>query len=264
MMHTIAAPLRSAMLVALIVLSLPIVATAATITMYLTDFDTLYLGSQNDGTGAIYDATALPGATGGFDTTLAESLQAASFKLDSTALGTIVNVPGPGNGADDMWGDLRVNGVGGTLARNAINFNKGNNNGTFGFDWFTKAFNNGGAVGNYLQLGLTSVNVTITDGTLGPGKEFTVAGTATVLSQNLPFGLAFDTGQLVQFTYSAPNPGIVGSDPNNTTGVLAASGAMTITGTQVIPEPASIALVCAGGLMLGITVLRRPRNRRAA
>src|SRR3954454_4112291 len=126
MIHTIVRSLRSGFLIALIVLSLPIVAAAGTITMYLTDFDALYLGSQNDGTGAIYDATAYPGATGGFDTTLADSLQAASFKLDSTALGTVVNVPGAGNTSDDMWGDLRVDSVGGTLLRNVINFNKGN------------------------------------------------------------------------------------------------------------------------------------------
>src|SRR4051794_30650979 len=115
MMHTIARSMRSGIVVALVILSLPIVATAGTINMYLTDFDALYLGSQNDGLGAIYDATAYPGAAGGFDTTLADSLQAASFKLDSTPLGTVVNVPGAGNTSDDMWGDLRVDGVGGTL-----------------------------------------------------------------------------------------------------------------------------------------------------
>src|SRR6188474_3425086 len=106
MMYIIGRHLRSGIVIALIVLSLPIVGTAATITMYLTDFDTLYLGSQNDGTGAIYDATAYPGGNGGFDTTLADSLQAASFKLDSTPLGTLVNTPGASNTADDMWGDL--------------------------------------------------------------------------------------------------------------------------------------------------------------
>lgn len=263
MMNTIVRHLRSGIVVALIVLSLPIVATAATITMFLTDVDALYLGSQNDGTGAIYDATAYPGAAGGFDTTLADSLQAASFKLDSTALGTVVNVPGAGNTSDDMWGDLRVDQIGGNLPLNTINFNKGNDGGTYGFDWFLKPTNNGGAVGNFLRLGLTSVNVTITDGTQGPGKEFTVSGTATVLSQNLPFGLAFATGQLVQFTYSAPNPGIVAGG-NGTIGTLGASGAMTITGTQLVPEPASIALLCTGGLMLGIGVLRRRSKSRAA
>jgi hypothetical protein len=161
-----------------------------------------------------------------------------------------------------MWGDLRVDAAGATLTRNAINFNRGNNIGNYGFDWFVKS---GNTLGNFLRLKLTSVNVTLIDGTVPPpgSSEFTVSGTATVLSQNLPFGLAFDTGQLVQFTYSAPAPGITGSSPTPTTGVLG-NGAMTITGAQVVPEPASIALICTGGLMLGIGVLRRNTKRRAA
>jgi hypothetical protein len=75
--------------------------------------------------------------------------------------------------------------------------------------------------------------------------------------------MAFDTGQLVQFTYSAPNPGIVGGSTVTTTGVLGASGAMTITGTQFqnqVPEPASIALFCT---VLGIGLLRRNSKKRA-
>jgi len=260
MIHTIVRSLRSGIVIALIVLSLPIVATAGTITMYLTDFDVTYLGSANNGTGAIYDAIALPGADGTFVTTNADELQAASFKLDATPKGTLVDTPG--SGADDMWGDLRVDAAGATLTRNAINFNRGNNIGNYGFDWFVKS---GNTLGNFLRLKLTSVNVTLIDGTVPPpgSSEFTVSGTATVLSQNLPFGLAFDTGQLVQFTYSAPAPGITGSSPTPTTGVLG-NGAMTITGAQVVPEPASIALICTGGLMLGIGVLRRNTKRRAA
>ena len=50
-----------------------------------------------------------------------------------------------------------------------------------------------------------------------------------------------------------------------TTGVLGASGAMTITGpADPVPEPASIALLCASGLILGIGALRRHRKSLAA
>jgi hypothetical protein len=260
MMHIIGRSLRSGIVIALIVLSLPIVASAGTITMFLTDFDVTYLGSADNGTGAIYDAIALPGADGTFATANADQLQAASFKLDSTPKGTLVDTPG--SSADDMWGDLRVDAAGSTLTRNQINFNRGNDVGNIGFDWFVKS---GNTLGNFLRLKLTSVNVTLIDGTIPPpgSSEFTVSGTATVLSQNLPFGLAFDPGQLVQFSYSAPAPGITGVNPETTTGVLG-SGAMTITGTQLVPEPASIALICTGGLMLGIGVLRQNSKRRAA
>ena len=256
MMHTIAPRLRCGIVVALTVFSLPIVGTAGTISMFLTDFDVTYLGSATVG-GAIYDAISVNGANGSFNTNDADELQAASFKLDQTALGTLVDAPAPS--ADDMWGDLRVNGIGGTLPRNTVNSGRGNNDGTFGFDWFLKPKNNGGGVGFFLRLGLTSMTVTLTD--LPPGAEaFTFSGLGTVLSQNLPFGLAFDTTQQVAFSYTAPKAGLSGGSP--ATGALG-TGAITITGTQ-IPEPASIALLGTGGLMLGIGVFRRHGKRRAA
>src|SRR3954451_3022549 len=139
MMHIIGRSLRSGIVIALIVLSLPIVASAGTITMFLTDFDVTYLGSADNGTGAIYDAIALPGADGTFATANADQLQAASFKLDSTPKGTLVDAPG--SSADDMWGDLRVDAAGSTLTRNQINFNRGNDVGNIGFDWFVKSGN---------------------------------------------------------------------------------------------------------------------------
>jgi len=253
MIYTIAARLRCGIVVALAALSFPVATRAATITMYLTDFDVTYLGSADNATGAIYDAIALPGADGTFVTTNADQLQAASFKLDSTAKGTLVDTPG--SSADDMWGDMRVDGAGSTLTRNTINFNRGNNSGNYGFDWFLKS---GNTLGNFLRLKLTSVNVTLIDGTLPPpgSSEFSVSGTATVLSQNLPFGLAFDTGQLVQFTYSAPAPGITGSGPNPTSGVLG-GGSMTITGAQIVPEPATLAVTLLG--LVGLVAYRRNR-----
>jgi len=246
--------LRFAALALSIVCGLPLVSSAATITMYLTDMDVTYLGSANNGNGSIYDAIAQPGADGTFVTANADELQAASFKLDSAALGTLVDTPG--SATDNMWGDLRVDGAAAgtgnlsTLLRNVINFNKGANPGTYGFDWFVKS---GTTLGNFLRLGLTTVNVTLTDGTLGSGSEFTVSGTATVLGQNLPFGLAFAPGQLVSFSYSAPAPGITGTNPTSTTGVLG-SGAMTITGIQV-PEPVSAILMLSA--VIGCSALRR-------
>ena len=226
--------------------------------MYLTDFDVTYLGSADNATGAIYDAIALPGADGTFVTANADELQAASFKLDSTAKGTLVD--SVGSSADDMWGDLRIDAAGSTLTRNAINFNRGNNTGNYGFDWFVKS---GNTLGNFLRLKLTSVNVTLIDGTIPPpgSSVFGVSGTATVLSQNLPFGLAFDTGQLVQFSYSAPAPGITGGNSTTTTGVLG-SGGTTITRCSRWCRSRLCPLICTGGLMLKLGSLAKQQKVR--
>jgi hypothetical protein len=239
----------------LIVLGLPRAGLAGTITMFLTDLDVSYLGSAPVG-GAVFDTIAVAGATGGFDTDLADKLQAASFKLDNAQLGTVVDTVG--SNTDDMWGDLRVNSIGASVPRNVINFGLGNDGGTFGFDWFLRPLNNGGATTNFLRLGLTNINLSLTD--IPPGGEaFTFTGVATVLSQNLPFGLSFDTTQPIAFSYTAPKAGLSGGSP--ATGALG-TGALTITGTQAqIPEPATAALFVAGATVLGFKGLRR---RRAA
>ncbi len=260
MMFTTALRLRSGIVVALAILILPTVCAAGTISMFLTDFDVTYLGSAPASAGvpgAIYDAISINGANGAFNTNDADELQAASFKLDQTALGTLVDSPVPTG--DDMWGDLRVNGIGGSIPRNTVNAGLGNDDGTFGFDWFLKPKNNGGGVGFFLRLGLTNLTVTLTD--LPPGAEaFTFSGLGTVLSQNLPFGVAFDTSQKVAFSYTAPKAGLSGGNPST---AAIGSGAITITGVQ-IPEPAPIALLGTGGLMLGIGVVRRNGKRRVA
>src|SRR3954462_3219912 len=130
MLHCVATRLRFGFVVALMVLCLPVVGAAGTITMFLTDFDVTYLGSAPIG-GAIYDAISVNGANGTFNTLDSDKLQAASFKSDATPLGTLVDTTG--SNTDDMWADLRENGVGASITRNVINFGLGNDGGTFGF-----------------------------------------------------------------------------------------------------------------------------------
>jgi hypothetical protein len=246
------------LVVSLIIVALPCTGRAGTITMFLTDFDVSYLGSAPVG-GAIFDAIAVSGATGTFDHLNADELQAASFKVDNNAVGTVVDTVG--STTDDMFGDLRINNVGASIPRNIINFGLGNDGGTFGFDWFIKSTNPLGAATNFLRLGLTNVNVSLTD--IPPGGEaFTFTGLATVLSQNLPFGLAFDPNQPIAFSYTAPKAGLSGGNP--ATGAIG-SGALTITGTQqVIPEPASIVLLSMGWSLFGLALHARYRRRRVA
>jgi hypothetical protein len=154
-----------------------------------------------------------------------------------------------------MWADLRVDGVGSSIPLNVINFGLGNNDGTYGFDWFLKPKNNAGAVGFFLRLGLTNLTVTLTDFPPNAGA-FTFSGVGTVLSQNLPFGLAFDTTQKVAFSYTSARAAFSNVAPAIAAG---GNGAITITTTRV-PEPGSIALFCAGGAMLGIGAPQRRRK----
>ena len=254
MKRSIATCLGCVIVVTFIALSLPTVEAAPIITMSLTDFDAGYLASAPVG-GAIYDGIYVNGANGAFNTNDADQLQAASFKSDQTAVGTLVDTPA--SSVDDMWGDLRVDGVGSSIPLNVINFGLGNNDGTYGFDWFLKPKNNGGAVGFFLRLGLTNLTVTLTDFPPNAGA-FTFSGVGTVLSQNLPFGLAFDTTQKVAFSYTSARAAFSGITPPIAAG---GNGAITITTTRV-PEPGSIALFCAGGTMLGIGAPQRRRKRQ--
>jgi hypothetical protein len=250
MKRSIATCLACIFIVTFTTLGLPTHGAAANITMSLTDFDVVYLGSAQVG-GALYDGGGpFDAANGSFDTSDADQLQAASFKSDQTAVGTLVDAPA--SSADDMWANLHINGVGSSIPLDVINFGLGNNDGTYGFDWFLRPKNNAGGVGFFLRLGLTNVTVTLTD---FPNNAFgfTFSGAGTVLSQNLPFGLAFDTTQRVAFSYTSARAGFSGIVPPIAAG---GSGAITITTTKV-PEPASFAYVIFAFVGLWTSYRRR-------
>jgi hypothetical protein len=133
--------------------------------------------------------------------------------------------------------------VGSSIPLGVFHTGLGNNGGGFGFDWFTET-------GENLRLGINSVDLLLTN------NVFFFTGTATVLSQNLPFGLAF--GPSVVFSYTATLPGIMNGTPP--TGAIG-SGALTISGLE-IPEPSSITLVCATVVVLGASAVRRRTGAR--
>lgn len=223
-------------IVALAALFVPLAAQGATIHMILSDVDAQYNGEASGNTGSIYDTIGQPG--GNLNPAEADTVKTAVFEVDTTHFGTLVDAPGAA-----MYGDLRVNGVGGTLPLNTLNTNVGSNGGGFGFDWFTQS-------GNNVRLGINSLdNVMITN------NVFFFSGTATLLSQNLPFGLAFAPSSSIAFSYTATRPSINGVSP---TDFAQGSGALTISG-ELIPEPATIGLATALAVF-GIGVLRRRRQ----
>jgi hypothetical protein len=143
--------------------------------------------------------------------------------------------------ADDLHGDLRVDGVGASIPLNTFQPSLGSNGGNFGFDFFTAG------AAESLQLGITNVSLLISPGV------FFFTGQATVRAQDLPFGLAFDTSKPIYFSYTATAPGVNGTSP---TSMAIGSGAFTISG-ELIPEPATIALLSTALVVVGAGMLRR-------
>jgi hypothetical protein len=217
---------------ALLCCGLPAFASAGTINMIISDMDVSYLGAALGNTGAVYDSIGVPG--GNLNPAEADVLQSVVFEQNMVQVGTLTTA-----GNLNLYGDMKIGGVGVVLPQNALLSQIGANGGGYGFDFFTSA-------GNNIRLGIDKIDLLVTPGVL----FFT--GTASILSQNLPFGLAMDTSQPVVFSYTATLPGLVGGNP--ITGAMA-SGAMTITG-QMVPEPTTATLIALGG-MLGMTVLKR-------
>jgi hypothetical protein len=220
---------------ALICFSLPLVASAGTINMIISDLDVSYLGSALGNTGAVYDSIGVPG--GNLMASEADTLETVVFEMNMSHVGTLMN-----SGGNTLYGDLKIGGVGSTLAQNTYLQGIGSNGGGYGFDFFTTG-------GDQLRLGVNSIDLLVTPGVL----FFT--GSASILSQSLPFGLAMDASQPVVFSYTATLPGLVGGNP--ITGAMA-SGAMTITG-QMVPEPATAVLLTITALASLLSLQRRLR-----
>lgn len=233
MMESICRRAYRCFLVSLIIALLPLGTQAGTINIVLSDMDVTYSGGAAGGTGSIYDVIGHAG--GHLLPSESDELESAVFEMDMVQVGTLMT-----SAADHLWGDLKIDGVGTTLPLSAFQSNIGNNGGGFGLDFFTTS-------GKSLRLGMNKIDMLLSNGVM----FFT--GTASVISQNLPFGLKFDATKPIYFSYTATLPGIVG---NPATGAMA-SGAMTISGTMDVPEPASFALVGFGGLIGGALLRRR-------
>lgn len=226
-------------MVALAVLCLPWAAQAGTINMILSDADVTYFGDAAGNTGSIYDTIGHPG--GNLNASEADEIETAVFEMDMTHVGTLMT-----SANNRISGDLRIDGVGASIPLNVFQTNIGNNGGGFGFDWFTQS-------GNNLRLGINKIDMLLTNNVM----FFT--GTASILSQNLPFGLAFQPGSNVVFSYTATLPGINGGTPPK--GAMG-SGALTISGQMIIPEPTTLTLMSAAVAAVGVAQVLRRRSAR--
>ena len=237
--------LRSGILAALAIICSPLVASAGTINIILSDMDVNYLGSAAGGTGALFDA--MGGYAGGnLNKSEADRIKTAVFESGGNIVGTLMDeVVGD---ADNLYGDLKIDGVGASIPLNSFLPNAGNNGTNFGFDFFNEN------AGNSLQLNIDEVSLLLSNGV------FFFTGQATVKAQNLPFGLQFDTTQPIYISYTATLPGVSLSSP---TSMGIGSGAFTISGTMVIPEVATSVLFIIGAF--GLVGMRHgcSRHRRA-
>jgi hypothetical protein len=235
--------LGRAVAAALACLCLPLVASAGTINIILSDADVVYSGANFGG--SIYDVVGHPG--GNLDDMESDNIKTAVFEMDMNTVGTIMTGDA---GFGDMYADMKIDGVGATINSNPVppgaNFHPGigSNGGGFGLDWFT-------TVGGYkLRLGIDTIDLLLSNG------AFFFTGSATILDQDLPFGLAFDTTQQVSFTYSASLPGLLGPATART-GAMG-SGALTISGIM-IPEPTTIGLAAVACTLASVGLRRRSR-----
>jgi hypothetical protein len=228
-------------------LCLPPAAHAGMLNIIVSGLDLQYFNQAASNTGSIYDSISHTG--GNLNTAEADSVPSVGFQLDTVDQGTVVAPP-----ADPMFGDFKIDGVGNPL-NNGFSTDIGNNGGGFGFDWFTAA----GLSADYLRLGMTDIDVLVLSNVPAPGGFF-FAGTATLLSQQLPFNLEF-TSSTVAFSYTATQVMITPGAPNTATKVMAL-GALTITGEGrvVVPEPASALAAC---MAVGLIGIAWPRRRRA-
>jgi hypothetical protein len=197
-----------------------VAAESATINIIVSDVDVTYFGDAAGNMGSIYDTIGHPG--GNLSPAEADEVEAIVFEIDLVNLGTVTT-----SDSNMLFADLRIDGVGATLPLGPLQTGIGNNGGGFGIDLFSES-------GDRLRLGVDAVDVLLT------GGVFFFTGSATVLEQDLPAGLVFDTSQPVQFSYTATLPVLNGGGASVDRAL--ASGALTISGT-LVPEPASLLML---------------------
>jgi len=222
------------LLATLVLLGLSSTAQAALLTVNLAGVDVRFKGSQTDIVDDDGDALNAPG---NMDPSLADDVDAATFKTGSTTLGDWM-AP-----SDDISLDLLIEDGLGSLAPNtptALPLAGGTNQ----LVWFVDD-------GTYLRLNLDAITVTRTTLPFGLPEIFQMVGSATVIgSQVLPGGMLFSGP--VGIAYVSTDAMFVGGSMEG----FASTGVLTITGAMV-PEPTTFALAGLGLLTIATGYRRR-------
>ncbi|HUU89975.1 MAG TPA: PEP-CTERM sorting domain-containing protein [Phycisphaerae bacterium] len=216
-------------------------AGAGVIEIQFTGVDLVYDGTR------IHDATSLAGGAG--NPAEADPLTSVLFLFDGTLVGRLT---------DDVYLDVLIDQVEDIPAFHAgggAPVTSGGNGDAFGIDLLTW----GAGYGLGLNIDQVVVHYRHTTSPPTTPVSLAISGLVTgVSAQNLPFNLAIDTGERVTFILASSNLSVE-TDIVNSLFLLGfeASGTGSLTGSG-IPEPATLALLAAGGLLA-----RRRRHRRA-
>lgn len=206
-------------------------ASAGQINMILSDVDIQFQGALN----SIFDAADMDG--GNLDKDEADAIASTLIEVDDVIQPHFME---PGL---EMWGDLLLDGG---VSLNSLSLGGGGLQPLvttgFGFHWFTSA-------NNYLKLSIQKVDVLLTS------NVFFFTAEAVVVDQNLPDGIEFDGD--ISLSYTATAPAV---QTGQSTTLALSSGALTITGIALVPEPGTSLLIVASALGLCMP-MRRSTNR---
>ncbi len=201
-------------------------AQAAMINTIIGNFDIAFDGA----TGEITDFNRPDGG----NLAAGEARTVSSLEIEVGGVSEVMLMNPP----DALWGDLKLTNLGSELTTGALVSNVGGT-GTeaFGFDFFD-------AAGNKLRVEIDDISYTVIETGLPGLNFFNWFAEGKVVDQSLPEGIAYDEDVLVSYTATEV---MVLSGANGVRS-LVASGAMTITGNELIPEPTSAVLVALAGL----------------
>jgi hypothetical protein len=195
-------------------------ASAALINMLVSNVDVQY-DNQESG-GMLFDRADPNGG----NMLASESRQVTSteFELDNVTQALLMDPP------DTIYFDLGITNLGASLTPGVLVNNQGGTGSqVWGLDWFTED-------GYFLKLGVDEISYIVVE-TGVPGLNFfNFFASAKVLSQNLPTGLQYAEDVILSYTSTDV---MLMKNPNNSINGLLASGQLTVTGENVIPEPTS-------------------------
>lgn len=203
-------------------------ASAEKINLIFSDVDITYQGSSN----LIHDTPDSDGGNQAEDES--DPIASTIIEVEDSIL-PILNDPNL-----EMFVDILFEGLPSSIPLGGVGLQPLVTSG-FGFEWFTSA-------GHNLHLQIDKVDVLLTSGV------FFFTAEAVVVSQNLPEGIEFD-GE-VNLSYTATAPAV--SQGGTSTSLALSSGALTVTGIALVPEPGT-ALVLLSALALCVPLRRTHR-----
>jgi hypothetical protein len=199
-------------------------ASAALINMLVSNVDVQY-DNQESG-GMLFDRADPNG--GNMLPSESRKVTSTEFELDNVTQALLMDPP------DTIYFDLGITNLGSSLTPGmVINNAGGTGSQVWGLDWFT-------ADGYFLKLGVDEISYIVVE-TGVPGLNlFNFFATAKVLSQNLPTGLQYADDVILSYTSTDV---MLMKNANGTVNSILASGQLTVTGENAIPEPASAFLL---------------------